>query len=105
MSNLTSVIRDNSQPDSGCSPEKSEQLLDTVPGLDAHSQQTLISTHSSSSSDTDSSDASFFAFGNDGAADLWRKRAEPNPTAIFLHAGAGYHSFVNEQIHLDACRE
>lgn len=24
---------------------------------------------------------------------------------IFVHAGAGYHSLVNEQIHLEACNE
>lgn len=43
---------------------------------------------------------------NDGAADFWGKRAKsPNVSAIFIHAGAGYHSIANEQIHLGACSE
>ncbi|KAI1101392.1 N-terminal nucleophile aminohydrolase [Jackrogersella minutella] len=41
----------------------------------------------------------------DGAADRWGKRRKLPVTAIFIHAGAGYHSTVNERIHLDACSE
>ncbi|RYO87087.1 hypothetical protein DL766_007893 [Monosporascus sp. MC13-8B] len=42
----------------------------------------------------------------DGAADPWGKRGKPLPvSAIFIHAGAGYHSIANEHIHLRACSE
>lgn len=30
---------------------------------------------------------------------------QQNICCIFVHAGAGYHSIQNEQIHLDACAE
>lgn len=43
---------------------------------------------------------------NDGAADIWGKRAKlPHVSAVFIHAGAGYHSIANEHIHLGACSE
>ncbi|KAI1214318.1 N-terminal nucleophile aminohydrolase [Annulohypoxylon truncatum] len=41
----------------------------------------------------------------DGAADRWGKRRKLPVAAIFIHAGAGYHSTVNERIHLEACSE
>lgn len=41
----------------------------------------------------------------DGAADRWGKRRKLPVSAIFIHAGAGYHSTVNERIHLEACSE
>lgn len=44
----------------------------------------------------------------DGSADTRRPRpAQPQPcvSAIFVHAGAGYHSTTNEHIHLGACNE
>jgi hypothetical protein len=44
----------------------------------------------------------------DGAADkLLSKatRAQSQMPAIFVHAGAGYHSTTNEHIHLAACNE
>ncbi|KAI1410015.1 N-terminal nucleophile aminohydrolase [Hypoxylon sp. FL1857] len=41
----------------------------------------------------------------DGAADRWGKRRKLPVSAIFIHAGAGYHSTVNERIHLEACNE
>lgn len=44
-------------------------------------------------------------FTGDGAADLWGKRSRSNVSAIFIHAGAGYHSIANENIHLTACSE
>lgn len=33
------------------------------------------------------------------------RRTKPDITAIFIHAGAGYHSTANEKIHLEACSE
>ncbi|KAK0747695.1 nucleophile aminohydrolase [Apiosordaria backusii] len=38
---------------------------------------------------------------------VWRRGArQPQPVAaIFIHAGAGYHSVANEQVHLNACSE
>lgn len=40
----------------------------------------------------------------DGADD--RSRAgKPAVAAIFIHAGAGYHSVGNERLHLEACGE
>jgi hypothetical protein len=33
------------------------------------------------------------------------RRAKPAVAAIFVHAGAGYHSTANEKLHLDACSE
>ncbi|TGJ88568.1 hypothetical protein E0Z10_g248 [Xylaria hypoxylon] len=41
----------------------------------------------------------------DGAADKVNKRWGKPVTAIFIHAGAGYHSIANEHHHLAACRE
>ncbi|KAI0133394.1 N-terminal nucleophile aminohydrolase [Hypoxylon sp. NC0597] len=41
----------------------------------------------------------------DGAADRWVKRRKLPVSAIFIHAGAGYHSTANERIHLEACNE
>ena len=47
----------------------------------------------------------------DGSADrLFGGRASKivnpsNISAIFVHAGAGYHSTTNEHIHLGACNE
>lgn len=44
--------------------------------------------------------------GVDGTVDRVLKRGPKRPvTAIFVHAGAGYHSVQNEQIHLQACSE
>jgi len=42
----------------------------------------------------------------DGTADKPSKRWKGGPVAaIFIHAGAGYHSTANERIHLEACSE
>ncbi|KAI1347751.1 nucleophile aminohydrolase [Xylaria sp. FL0043] len=41
----------------------------------------------------------------DGAADKAPKRRVKPVTAIFIHAGAGYHSTANEENHLRACSE
>ncbi|KAF7854611.1 hypothetical protein EAF04_010419 [Stromatinia cepivora] len=44
----------------------------------------------------------------DGSADTRRPRAvqsQPCVSAIFVHAGAGYHSTTNEHIHLGACND
>ncbi|KAI0180724.1 N-terminal nucleophile aminohydrolase [Hypoxylon sp. FL1284] len=41
----------------------------------------------------------------DGTADRWGKRRKWPVSAIFIHAGAGYHSIANETIHLEACNE
>ncbi len=34
-----------------------------------------------------------------------RRRLAGDVCAIFVHAGAGYHSIQNERIHLQACEE
>lgn len=43
----------------------------------------------------------------DGSGDklFGRTQKTPNVSAIFVHAGAGYHSTTNEHIHLGACNE
>lgn len=46
----------------------------------------------------------------DGSAEKVRRtervsRSKPGVAAIFVHAGAGYHSTTNEHIHLGACSE
>ncbi|KAK8038519.1 hypothetical protein PG993_006930 [Apiospora rasikravindrae] len=41
----------------------------------------------------------------DGGADRKSRRRKPPVTAIFIHAGAGYHSTANERIHLQACSD
>jgi len=42
----------------------------------------------------------------DGARDERFGKSESLPVAaIFVHAGAGYHSTTNEHIHLSACKE
>ncbi len=46
------------------------------------------------------------AFSGDGAANLLRNHLRVQQvSAIFIHAGAGYHSIANENIHLQACSE
>jgi len=43
--------------------------------------------------------------GADGTVDrLWRRSNKP-VAAVFIHAGAGYHSVTNEKVHLEACSE
>ncbi|KAI1799062.1 N-terminal nucleophile aminohydrolase [Daldinia bambusicola] len=41
----------------------------------------------------------------DGAMERWGKRKKSPVSAIFIHAGAGYHSVANESLHLEACNE
>ncbi|KAK8076883.1 N-terminal nucleophile aminohydrolase [Apiospora saccharicola] len=41
----------------------------------------------------------------DGGADRKGRRWKPPVAAIFIHAGAGYHSTANERIHLQACSD
>ncbi|KAL2265516.1 hypothetical protein VTJ83DRAFT_6616 [Remersonia thermophila] len=42
--------------------------------------------------------------GADGVVDsLWRHVSKKPVAAIFVHAGAGYHSTANEKFHLEAC--
>ena len=44
----------------------------------------------------------------DGAGEAFRRgqtQSTTNVSAIFVHAGAGYHSTTNEHIHLGACNE
>jgi taspase (threonine aspartase 1) len=44
--------------------------------------------------------------GGDGAVDrIWKRGARPPVAAVFIHAGAGYHSTTNEKVHLEACSE
>ncbi|KAK3344421.1 putative 20S proteasome subunit alpha type 2 [Lasiosphaeria hispida] len=45
------------------------------------------------------------AAGGDGTGDRVRKRGTRPVAAIFIHAGAGYHSVANEKVHLEACSE
>ena len=65
----------------------------------------LSETESTSSSEN-LPDAQF-----DGPIDLaladmpQRRRLSGDICAIFVHAGAGYHSFQNEKVHLAACEE
>ncbi len=60
--------------------------------------------HGSGTSDTDDD---FFHPAGDGAVDrMWRSRQKSTPVAaIFIHAGAGYHSTANEKLHLEVCNE
>ena len=45
----------------------------------------------------------------DGPIDLGtqkrRKRLGGDVCAVFVHAGAGFHSLLNERVHLAACEE
>lgn len=44
--------------------------------------------------------------GGDGTVDrIWKRSPRAPVAAIFIHAGAGYHSTTNEKVHLDACAE
>lgn len=43
--------------------------------------------------------------GLDGSVErIWKRTTKP-VAAIFVHAGAGYHSVTNEKVHLEACSE
>ncbi|KAI1488900.1 nucleophile aminohydrolase [Biscogniauxia mediterranea] len=44
-------------------------------------------------------------FSLDGTTDRISRRKRAPVSAIFIHAGAGYHSTANERIHLEACSE
>jgi taspase (threonine aspartase 1) len=64
---------------------------------------------SSPTPSSDSGDASMSQV-MDGATERLIRRshqsqARPGLSAIFVHAGAGYHSTTNEHIHLGACNE
>ncbi|KAK2071960.1 hypothetical protein P8C59_006341 [Phyllachora maydis] len=68
-----------------------------IDAMQAGGSRAFISTLTSDSSSTDT--------GSDGAVDrIWKRNARP-VAAIFIHAGAGYHSIKNEKVHLDACSE
>lgn len=42
----------------------------------------------------------------DGPVDrIWKRPPKKPVAAIFIHAGAGYHSIMNERVHLQACSE
>ncbi|KAK3946359.1 nucleophile aminohydrolase [Diplogelasinospora grovesii] len=45
------------------------------------------------------------AIGGDGAVERIWKRGKQPVAAVFIHAGAGYHSLANERVHLEACSE
>ncbi|KAK3320936.1 nucleophile aminohydrolase [Cercophora scortea] len=46
------------------------------------------------------------ATGVDGTSEkIWKRGPKPPVAAIFIHAGAGYHSIANEKVHLEACSE
>jgi hypothetical protein len=53
-----------------------------------------------------SPDAAAFPSATDGLAErLFRSKTKGPIAAIFIHAGAGFHSTVNEHVHLEACSE
>lgn len=53
-----------------------------------------------------SPDAAAFASTTDGLTErLFRPKTKGPIAAIFIHAGAGFHSTVNEHVHLEACSE
>ena len=64
-----------------------------------------------SSTETGSSTESLTDAQVDGPIDLTspdmqrRPRLAGDVCAIFVHAGAGYHSIQNEKVHLSACEE
>lgn len=109
MSSLDHAISDDQCPNAEDTRDGSEHVMGTSTSGDTKIYDPMIPSHPPPPSPTPSSsdsDSSFFAFGNDRAADLWRRRGGSKPvTAIFIHAGAGYHSISNEQIHLEACSE
>ncbi|RAL67336.1 hypothetical protein DID88_008096 [Monilinia fructigena] len=58
--------------------------------------------------ETNRTTAMSYSSAMDGSADTRRPRAvqsQPCVSAIFVHAGAGYHSTTNEHIHLGACND
>ncbi|CAK7223261.1 hypothetical protein SBRCBS47491_005148 [Sporothrix bragantina] len=58
------------------------------------------------SSKTASPDPAVFASATDGLTDrLFRSKSKGPIAAIFIHAGAGFHSTVNEHVHLEACSD
>lgn len=69
-------------------------------------QKIRLSSAESTSSSENLNDAQV-----DGPIDLaladmpQRRRLSGDVCAIFVHAGAGYHSFQNERVHLAACEE
>jgi len=66
--------------------------------IDADSSMTM--------SDDDFADDFFLSSSNDGAVDrMWKTKPKGPVAAIFVHAGAGYHSIANEKLHLEVCNE
>ncbi|CAK7237818.1 hypothetical protein SEUCBS140593_010144 [Sporothrix eucalyptigena] len=58
------------------------------------------------SNTTPSPDPAVFASVTDGLTDrLFRPKSKEPIAAIFIHAGAGFHSTVNEHVHLEACSD
>ena len=56
--------------------------------------------HSRKSNGTDQEDGV-----SDSQTDQPKKRSGGDIAAIFIHAGAGFHSIQNENVHLSACNE
>jgi taspase (threonine aspartase 1) len=55
-----------------------------------------------------SSAPEFFSIGPGGHASVdgvWGRSSNKPVASIFVHAGAGYHSVLNERVHLQACTE
>jgi taspase (threonine aspartase 1) len=74
----------NDPPLSFASMEQIEKMNREIPGLFARSVDPAM----------------------DGAGDRrFSSSRSPPVAAVFVHAGAGYHSTTNEHIHLSACKE
>lgn len=88
-------------------PSSSSNTLFTSP-TSAHRSSTMPSSTSlPSDGDGDDDTASSSPLNVDGSGEkrsLWGRSSTP-VGAIFVHAGAGYHSTTNEHIHLGACAE
>lgn len=83
----------------------------TSPASHQHQQRRLTSTPlegsipSSTPPPTLNLAASSLTMDGSGERRSVRMRAQAPVSAIFVHAGAGYHSQTNEHIHLAACNE
>ena len=74
------------------------------PTMDSPANGEAFPQGDTSGNDTFLSPALPLATGADSTVDKLLNRKNKRPvTAIFIHAGAGYHSIQNEQFHLKAC--
>lgn len=95
----------NVAPETNDNPHQNVAFLTANPRLDPRFAPTSTDGPMPPST-SPSPDSAAFASATDGLTErLFRSKTKGPIAAIFIHAGAGFHSTVNEHVHLEACSE